>query len=45
VAPEVPRTRIDAFAGFLRSRGYNVEVEPHRRKPNLGLFFATRSQR
>jgi FkbM family methyltransferase len=43
VAPEDPRTRIDAFAGFLRSCGYSVEVEPHRRKPNLGLFFATRS--
>jgi len=42
VAPEDPRTRIDAFAGFLRGCGYSVDVAPHRRKPNLGLFFATR---
>ncbi len=42
VAPEDPRTRIDAFADFLRSRGYAVEVVPHPRKPNLGLFFAAR---
>jgi FkbM family methyltransferase len=43
VAPEDPRTRIGAFAEFLRSRGYAVEVRAHRRKPNLGLFFATRA--
>ncbi len=43
VAPEDPRTRIGAFAEFLRSRGYAVEVRPHRRKANLGLFFATRA--
>jgi len=45
VAPEDPRTRIAAFAEYLRGRGYAVEVRPHRRKTNLGLFFATRSDR
>jgi FkbM family methyltransferase len=43
VAPDDPRTRVEAFAAFLRARGYTVELAPHRRKPNLGLFFATRS--
>jgi FkbM family methyltransferase len=42
VAPEDPRTRIDAFADFLRGCGFAVDVVPHRRKRNLGLFFATR---
>jgi FkbM family methyltransferase len=45
VAPDDPRTRIDAFANFLRTRGYAVEVVPHPRKPNLGLFFAARHER
>ncbi len=40
VAPEDPRTRIDHFAGFLRSKGFRVDVLPHRRKPNHGMFFA-----
>ena len=44
VAPEDPRTRIDAFANFLRARGCAVEVVPHPRKPNLGLFFAARPE-
>jgi FkbM family methyltransferase len=43
VSPDDPRTRIGAFAEFLSSRGYTVEVRPHRRKANLGLFFATRT--
>jgi len=37
-----PRTRIDAFSGFLRSKGFNVEVVPHRRKPNHGMFYGVR---
>ena len=44
VAPDDPRTRIDAFAKFLRARGYAVEAVPHPRKPNLGLFFAARPE-
>ncbi len=43
VAPDDPRTRIAAFAEHLRGRGYRVDVRPHRRKDNLGLFFADRS--
>jgi FkbM family methyltransferase len=42
VAPEDPRTRVDAFAAFLRGRGFAVEVLPKRRKSNQGMFFATR---
>lgn len=37
-----PRTRIDAFSGFLRSKGFGVEVVPHRRKPNHGMFYGIR---
>ncbi len=43
VSPDDPRTRIAAFADYLRERGYTVLVQPHRRKQNLGLFFATRA--
>lgn len=42
VRPEDPRTRIDAFAAWLRSKGYQVEVDAHPTKPNHGMFFATR---
>jgi len=42
VNPEDPRTRIDHFEAFLKGEGFAVEVLPHRRKPNLGLFFACR---
>jgi FkbM family methyltransferase len=37
-----PRTRCAAFTAFLREAGFDVEVVPHRRKPNHGNFFATR---
>ena len=44
VAPADPRTRIDAFSALLRERGYQIGARPRRRKPNLGLFFATRPE-
>ncbi len=43
VAPEDPRTRIDDFIGFLRSKGYQVKLKRNRSKLNHGNFFATRS--
>jgi FkbM family methyltransferase len=43
VRPEDPRTRIDAFAAWLGTKGYRVEVAPHAVKPNFGMFFAARS--
>ncbi|MFN0058363.1 MAG: FkbM family methyltransferase [Planctomycetota bacterium] len=42
VRPEDPRTRIDHFREFLTRCGYRVELLPHRRKPNHGMFFAGR---
>lgn len=43
VRPEDPRTRIDAFAAWLRSKGFQVEVDAHPTKPNHGMFFAWRA--
>jgi FkbM family methyltransferase len=40
VARDDPRTRADAFADFLRGAGFDVELVPHRRKPNHGNLFA-----
>jgi FkbM family methyltransferase len=37
-----PRTRVGAFAGFLESHGFRVDLQPSRRAPNYGLFFAAR---
>jgi FkbM family methyltransferase len=42
VRPEDPRTRIANFSDFLRSHGFRVNVAPHRKKPNHGMFFAHR---
>ncbi len=42
VSRDDPRTRSAAFAAFLRSAGFEVELVPHRRKENHGTFFATR---
>jgi len=42
VRPEDPRTRIEAFLRFLRDKGFQLEIEPHRRKPNFGMFFGAR---
>jgi FkbM family methyltransferase len=42
VQPEDPRTRIENFEVFLKDEGFVVEVQPSRRKNNLGLFFACR---
>ena len=42
VEPDNVITRIDNFISFLRSKGYEVEVVPHKRKPNHGMFYATR---
>lgn len=43
VEPDNPRTRIEHFVAFLRSKGFEVEKAPHRRRDNHGLFFAARS--
>lgn len=37
-----PRSRIERFTAFLEDAGYEVDVKPHRRKPNHGMFFAAR---
>ena len=42
VEPDNEITRIDNFTSFLRSKDYDVEVVPHKRKPNHGMFYATR---
>ncbi|MBW2035550.1 MAG: FkbM family methyltransferase [Deltaproteobacteria bacterium] len=42
VAEHDPRTRIANFVSFLKSKGYYVSVEPHRRKENHGMFFAVK---
>jgi len=42
VEKDDPRSRIGAFASFLRGRGYAVELAPHRSKDNHGMFYATR---
>ena len=43
VRPEDPRTRIEAFTKFLKSRGFNADVIPHRKKSNHGMFYAVRA--
>lgn len=42
VEPEDPRTRIGAFREFLQAKGYAVDLVPHHRKPNHGMFYAVR---
>ena len=42
VNPENPETRIDHFASFLRSKQFDLDVLPHQRRDNHGLFFAVR---
>ena len=42
VEPDNPRSRSDHFEAFLRSHGFQVQLRPHRRKPNHGLFSAIR---
>jgi len=42
VSPDDPRTRIQKFRLFLEEKGYEVEVIPHRRKENFGMFFASK---
>jgi len=42
VAPHNDITRIDNFLFFLRSKDYEIEVVPHRRKTNHGMFYAKR---
>jgi FkbM family methyltransferase len=44
VEPDNPITRIQDFAPFLNSKGYEVEVIPRKRKPNHGLFYATQAK-
>ena len=43
VRADDPGTRIDAFAGWLRAKGFKVDVDAHPRKPNHGMFFAARA--
>ena len=42
VGEDDPRTRLENFQPFLEDKGFKVDVEAHRRKPNHGMFFATR---
>lgn len=42
VKPATDDTRIEALQGFLAGKGFRVEVIRHRRKPNHGMFYATR---
>ena len=42
VSPEDPRTRIENFERYLQELGFRVDVVPHRKKPNHGMFFASR---
>lgn len=42
VRADDPRTRIEAFAAWLRSKGFRVDVAAHPKKPNHGMFFAAR---
>jgi len=43
VSPHDPRTRIEAFSEYVRSKGFEVELRPQRKKVNQGLFFARKS--
>jgi hypothetical protein len=43
VKPATDDTRIEALRAFLAGKGFEVEVIPHRRKPNHGMFYATQS--
>jgi FkbM family methyltransferase len=43
VGADDPRTRIGAFADFLRGHGFAVEVEPKGGKTNQGMFWAARA--
>ncbi len=43
VEPRHPEDRVEVLVEGLRGHGFSVEVTPHRRKPNRGLFFARRS--
>lgn len=40
VTSDDPATRIENLKGFLVSKGYDVDVLPHPRKENLGMFYA-----
>ena len=42
VQEQDPRTRIDHFAKYLQSKGYEVDTRPHKRKANHGFFYARR---
>lgn len=42
VDPDQAITRIDHFRAHLVSKGYDVDVVPHRRKANHGMFYARR---
>lgn len=42
VVPHTERNRIEGFEAWLNERGFTVDVLRHRRKPNHGMFFATR---
>ncbi|MCA8959078.1 MAG: FkbM family methyltransferase [Planctomycetes bacterium] len=42
VEPATPENRIAGFESFLEHSGFQVEVHPHRKKPNHGMFFASR---
>jgi FkbM family methyltransferase len=44
VRPDDPTARAPHLAAFLERAGFTVQVEPHPRKPNRGMFFAYRSR-
>lgn len=43
VRPEDPTTRAAHLAAFLERAGFAVRLDPHRRRPNRGMFFAERA--
>jgi FkbM family methyltransferase len=42
VEPATEATRIETLQALLVGKGFEVEVIPHRRKPNHGMFYAFR---
>ncbi len=42
LGPERPDASGEALGAFLARKGFAVELVPHRRKPNHGMFFAAR---
>lgn len=43
VQPATDDTRVEALRSFLSDKQFRVDVIPHARKPNHGMFYASRS--